>query len=144
MPPQKGASIISKRCGNGKISDYGNIYIHGLKEGKKQGDYWTEDVIRTACANQSIVKKYGGIDHPAPFPSKIVTLPILQTSKPGDIVMDVFSGTATVGEVAILLGRKYVGYEFNPNHNVVQTGRLDDAIKAYNESNIPDDFLKAA
>lgn len=144
MPPQKGASIISKRSGNGKISVYGNIYIHGLKEGKKLGDYWTEDVIKTAVSNQSIVKKYGGIDHPAPFPSKIVTLPILQTSKPGDIVMDVFSGTATVGEVAILLGRQYIGYEFNPNHNVVQTRRLDDAIKAYNESNIPDDFLKAA
>jgi site-specific DNA-methyltransferase (adenine-specific) len=144
MPPQNGASIISKRSGNGKISVYGNIYIHGLKEGKKLGDYWTEDVIKTAVANQSIVKKYGGIDHPAPFPSKIVTLPILQTSKPGDIVMDVFSGTATVGEVAILLGRQYIGYEFNANHNVVQTGRLDDAIKAYNESNIPDDFLKAA
>jgi len=59
-------------------------------------------------------------------------LPLLQTSNPGDIVLDVFSGSATVGEVALLLGRKYVGYEMNPNYNKVQTSRLDDAIKKYN------------
>ena len=38
--------------------------------------------------------------------------------------------------------RKKFGKPESAGH--VQTGRLDDAIKAYNESNIPDDFLKAA
>ena len=115
-----------------------------MKDGKKLEDYWTEDTVMTAGANQSIAKKYGGADHPAPFPFEIVTLPILQTSKPGDVVMDIFSGTATVGEVAILLGRKYVGYEFNPNHNEIQTKRLDDAIKVYNETLMSNELRLAA
>jgi DNA modification methylase/ParB-like chromosome segregation protein Spo0J len=139
-----GVNIISQKCRNNKSIDFGSICINGLKEGKKLEDYWTEDTVITAGANQTIVKKYGGTDHPAPFPSEIVTLPILQTSKPGDIVMDVFSGTATVGEIAILLGRKYVGYEFNPNHNDIQTRRLEDAIKTYNENQMPKDLMQAA
>jgi len=78
------------------------------------------------------------------FPSEICILPILQTSKPGDIVLDQFSGSATTGEISILLGRKYVGYEFNPIHNDLQKRRLDDAVKAYNESQIPDELRQAA
>jgi len=131
-----GVSVFSRKCRNGNLSDYGKVSINGLKEGKKLEDCWTEDVITTACANQSIVKKYGGTNHPAPFPSEIVTLPILQTSKPGDIVLDPFSGTATVGAVAIQLGRRYVGYELNPNHNEVQTRRLDAAVEEYNKSEL--------
>jgi DNA modification methylase/ParB-like chromosome segregation protein Spo0J len=129
-----GVTVFSRKCKNGGLSDYGKVSINGLKDGKKLEDYWTEDVVTTACANQSIFKHYG--DHPAPFVSEIVTLPILQTSKPGDIVLDPFSGTATVGEVAILLGRRYVGYEFNANHNDLQTRRLDAAIEKYNKAEL--------
>ena len=98
-------------------------------------DFWTQDIVTTATANQSVVKKYAGTGghHPAPFPNEIVTLPVLQTSKPGDIVLDLFSGSATTGEVALLLGRKYIGYEFNPNHNDLQEARLDDAVEIYNQ-----------
>jgi DNA modification methylase len=111
-----------------------NVAVYGLKSGKKIEDYWTEDIVSTATASQNIAKKYGSINHPAPFPPEISILPILETSRPGDIVMDPFSGTATVGEMAILNGRKFVGYELNPNHNEVQKKRLNDAIKAYNDS----------
>lgn len=124
---------ISNKCKNGIISDYYSASISGLKSGKNIDDFWKYDIVSAATANQAIVKKYGGTEHPAPFPPEIVALPILQTSQPGDVVMDVFSGTATVGEVAILLGRKYVGYELNPNHNDVQERRLNDAVDIYNK-----------
>ena len=115
-----------------------------MKDGKNLEDYWSEDIVTTACATQSISKKYGGTDHPAPFPAEIVTLPILQTSRPGDIVMDLFSGTGTTGSVAIMLGRQYVGYELNPNHNDIQKRRLDDAIKTFNEAQMPNNLSQAA
>ncbi len=41
-------------------------------------------------------------------------LPILSASKEGDTVLDPFSGSGTVGKVALLFGRKYIGYEINP------------------------------
>lgn len=127
---------ISQKGKNNGSCISSSAVVNILKTGKNIEDFWTEDVVTTATANQAAVKRYGGTDHPAPFPSEIVILPILQTSNPGDVVMDVFSGSATVGEVALLLGRKYVGYEMNPNYNKVQTSRLDDAIKTRLENAI--------
>ena len=51
--------------------------------------------------------------HSATFPWEIPYLAVQLTSKPGDIVLDPFSGTGTTGMVALGLGRKYVGYELN-------------------------------
>jgi DNA modification methylase len=38
-------------------------------------------------------------EHPAPFPEDIITLPILQTSKEFELVLDPFMGSGTVGRV---------------------------------------------
>jgi DNA modification methylase len=55
-------------------------------------------------------------DHPALMPEYLPLLPILTTSKIGDIVLDPFSGSATTGKTALLLGRKYIGYELNKDN----------------------------
>jgi DNA modification methylase len=39
-------------------------------------------------------------------------------------VLDVFSGSGTTGEVAIELGRKYVGYEINSKFSELSRLRL--------------------
>jgi DNA modification methylase len=76
--------------------------------GKNMGDYWDEDIVRTAVSNQP---KKEGIEHPAPFPYQIVTIPLLQTSKEGDKVLDPFCGSGTVGRVCDSLNRKFIGYD---------------------------------
>ena len=73
------------------------------------GDYWSEDVVTSAAAMN--VKSDGTLEHPAPFPENIVTLPILQTTNEGDLVLDPFMGTGTTGKVANRLGRRFVGYD---------------------------------
>jgi DNA modification methylase len=82
-------------------------YIPNLN-GKNMGDYWNEDIVRTAVANQPQTE---GFEHPAPFPYQIVTLPILQTSKEGDTVLDPFCGSGTVGRVCDDLNRRFIGYD---------------------------------
>lgn len=57
------------------------------------------------------VQSSEGLEHPAPFPENIVTLPILQTTNKGDLVLDPFMGTGTTGKVANSLGRRFVGYD---------------------------------
>ena len=52
-----------------------------------------------------------GKEHPAPFPSKIVVLPLLQTTNEGDLVLDPFHGSGTTGKVANIYGRRYIGYD---------------------------------
>ena len=73
------------------------------------GDWWSEEVVRSAVVNQ--FTNGSSIEHPAPFPESIVTLPVLQTTDEGDLVIDPFMGTGTTGKVANQYGRRFVGYD---------------------------------
>ena len=95
------------RSVNGEYSDTVSPYIPNTK-GKNMGDYWNEDIVRSAVANQRL--NIEG-EHPAPFPQQIVLLPILQTSKVGDLVLDPFMGSGTVGRVCDEVNRNFVGYD---------------------------------
>jgi len=79
-------------------------------EGKNMGDFWNEEIVRTAVANQNL-----DIDgeHLAPCPKQIITLPILQTSEIGDLILDPFCGSGNVGRVCDVLERNFVGYDLN-------------------------------
>ena len=72
------------------------------------GDFWNEEIVRTSVSNQNL--NIVG-EHPAPFPEQIVILPILQTSKEHDIVLDPFCGSGTVGRICDKLKRSFVGYD---------------------------------
>ena len=74
------------------------------------GDYWNEDIVRTSVVNQKLDIEGG---HPDPFPEEIITLPILQTYKEFELVLDPFMGSGTTGRVCDKLGRKFVGYDLN-------------------------------
>jgi DNA modification methylase len=95
------------RSVNGEYSNSISPYLPNIK-GKNMGDYWNEDIVRTSVANQKL-----DIDgeHPAPFPEEIITLPILQTSKEFELVLDPFMGSGTTGRVCDKLGRSFVGYD---------------------------------
>ena len=95
------------RSVNGEYSKTVSPYIPNSK-GKNMGDYWNEDIVRTSVANQKL--NIQG-EHPAPFPNEIITLPILQTSKEGDLILDPFMGSGTVGRVCDKLNRGFVGYD---------------------------------
>ena len=50
-------------------------------------------------------------------------------SKPNDIVLDCFAGTATVGVAALLMKRKYYLVENNPEYYKIASDRLARAKK---------------
>src|ERR1700756_497862 len=54
--------------------------------------------------------------HFATFPEEIPKLCILAGSKPGDVILDPFAGSGTVGQVALELGRKAILIELNPKY----------------------------
>lgn len=90
--------------------------------GKNMGDFWTEDIVRTAVVNQ---RKDSDIQHPAMFPEQIVYLPILQTCvypfiKNNDVsplILDNFCGNLTTYNVCKKINKEYgtklrfVGYD---------------------------------
>jgi len=62
--------------------------------------------------------------HFATFPPKLIEPCILASSKPGDIVLDPFFGSGTVGVVCIEHKRKYAGIELNPEYVNIAAKRL--------------------
>jgi len=92
---------------NGSYSKSVSPYLPNIN-GKNMGDYWNEDIVRTSVANQKLDIEG---EHPAPFPEEIITLPILQTSKKFELVLDPFMGSGTVGRSCDKLERKFVGYD---------------------------------
>ena len=95
------------RSVNGDYSKSVSPYLPNIK-GKNMGDFWNEDIVRTSVANQKLDIEG---EHPAPFPEEIITLPILQTSKEFELVLDPFMGSGTTGKVCDKLGRSFVGYD---------------------------------
>jgi DNA modification methylase len=75
--------------------------------------------LKTACEKEGVF-----MTHSATFPKEVPLVSIMSTTKPGDLVLDIFSGTATCGEVALATGRKYVGYEMNPSYIRASVVRL--------------------
>jgi DNA modification methylase len=90
-----------------------------------------ENVIKghNASMRQKECKKLDSSkDHPALMPSYLPIIPILLTSRPGDIVLDIFSGSGTTGIAALALDRSYTGIELNPDN-------FDLSIKQFTQDN---------
>ncbi|GIX05026.1 MAG: methyltransferase [Planctomycetaceae bacterium] len=66
-----------------------------------------------------------GAGHPAAFPRELVRRCILLGTRPGDTVLDPFSGSGTTGVVAQEEGRNAVLVELNPAYNELAKQRLD-------------------
>ena len=82
----------------------GNPWIPDEAKGANARSVWT---IATA--------KYSG-DHYAVMPRELARRCILAGSPAGGLILDPFAGTGTTLEVALGCGRKYVGYELNPEY----------------------------
>lgn len=68
-------------------------------------------------------KPYTGA-HFAVFPDSLITPCVQAGTKPGDIVLDPFFGSGTTGEVALRLGRQFIGFEINPEYIKLAEKRL--------------------
>lgn len=62
--------------------------------------------------------------HFATFPMRIVEPCIKASTLPGQLVLDPFFGSGTVGLVAGELGRRYAGIELNPEYVTIAANRL--------------------
>lgn len=72
--------------------------------------------------------------HPAEKPEALMDFLISNSTRHGDIVLDPFMGSGTVGASALRLGRRYIGIELDPkwfNHSA-------DRLRAVNQQTVLD------
>lgn len=119
-----------------KFYDNDGSYIYG--DGKKLPkflsgmDFTNGARIRTNVANTGQLRKQCEkesfyLTHSATFPSDVPGLLVLLTSKEGDLVVDPFNGTGTTGEVCKAMGRRYVGYDLNPEFIMATKVRMNNS-----------------
>src|SRR5215471_9192219 len=62
--------------------------------------------------------------HPTQKPEALLARVILSSSRPGDLILDPFSGTGTTGATAKRLGRQFIGVERDPAYAAAAEARI--------------------
>jgi site-specific DNA-methyltransferase (adenine-specific) len=72
-------------------------------------------------------KFYG--KHPTQKPLALLERIVLACTKPGDLVLDPFSGSGTTGVAALSLGRSFIGFETKAEYSQLARKRIRAALK---------------
>lgn len=89
-----------------KVKDFGSRF-----------NYWV----------QSTEKNSKAFGHPAMFPEQLANDHILSWSNPDDVVLDCFMGSGTTGAMAVKNGRKFIGFELDPDYFKIAEERINQA-----------------
>jgi DNA modification methylase len=135
----EGASFIDKTLtyGKGKSIRLRNVF-------KFDGQMVTTSVANTDYIQKKVAHTGLEVTHTATFPREIPLIGILSATKPGDVVLDCFNGLATTGEVALELGRNYIGFDLNDEYLAVSKERLDVTLNELTNSDNTNEIGLAA
>lgn len=79
-------------------------------------------------------RRFSENPHFATFPPALVAPCITAASAKGDIVLDPFFGSGTVGVVCEDLGRRFLGIELNPEYAQIAKKRLAESKALWHET----------
>lgn len=126
---------VATNVGIAKIKFGGNKYgdSDDPKHATKSGNVWVPSDTRNKRDVWTIpTKPYKGA-HFAVMPEALVEPCILAGSSAGDTVLDPFTGSGTVGMVALRHNRNFVGTELNPEYAELAVNRIYNDAPLMNE-----------
>ncbi len=94
-------------------------------EGKQMKNVWR------FTAPRKDEKEHG--KHPTQKPLELISRCLLASTRPGDLVFDPFSGSASTGVAALRLGRHFIGAEQDKEHASLAKRRLQAASQGNDE-----------
>jgi DNA modification methylase len=112
---------------HGGAKTNGNMKAHGdIEGGRNKRSVWNVGVASFKDA------------HFAVYPPALIEPCVKAGSAEGDTVLDPFSGSGTTGEVALKLGRNYVGCELNPDYAKLSERRITEALGMFADVEVKD------
>lgn len=115
------------------FADYGAHDRHwGGKEHLKQSegarltDIW-QDISRIKGNWKEAIAANGRKVHPCQMPLKLARRVVLVSTNPGDMVIEFFSGSGTLGTVCVQNGRRFIGIERSSNYVLMAAQRIEAA-----------------
>lgn len=87
-------------------------YVLFFRKGKAK---WINDIggSKTVHRFNNVI---GNKRHPTEKPVDLLEFYINNSTNPGDIVLDPFAGSGSTRDAAVKLGRRFVGFEINPEY----------------------------
>ena len=94
--------------------------MKSLNEGLQMRSDW----LLPLCTGAERLKRNGQKAHPTQKPESLISRVILSTSKPGDLIVDPFSGSGTTAAVAKRFSRRFIGIEQSKEYVEISRQRL--------------------
>src|SRR5438270_4873510 len=103
-----------------------------LKAGNEDVQVRSDWTLPLCTGEERLKGSDGKKVHPTQKPEGLLARVLLSSSKPGDLVIDPFSGTGTTGAAAKRLGRQFIGIERDPAYAAAAAARLasDESLPA--------------
>ena len=95
-----------------------------LKAGNEDIQVRSDWTIPLCTGEERLKGRDGKKVHPTQKPEALLARVILSSSRPGDLVLDPFSGTGTTGAAAKRLGRQFIGIERDPAYAAAAEARI--------------------
>lgn len=100
---------------------YGEYKGDNIPQFRNKRDIWTINTV-----------SFRG-EHYAAFPPKLAEICMIAGCPKGGIILDPFLGSGTVGFVALIQDRKYIGIELNEDYVNLAKKRISEEVKKFNE-----------
>lgn len=105
-------------------------------------DTRTSEEVDTQRSIWSVSVGSDGSGHNAVFPARLITPCLLSSTKRGDIVLDPFAGSGTVGVACIQNHRRFIGIELNTSYARLAKERLASMFKKHQTNGHADKWSK--
>lgn len=124
--PVKNLIVWDKKSGAGNFYTYSHefiIYGTMCNKNKKGTNVWRETAFSSGAK-----KTNGEKVHPTQKPVELMKKIILNSSNPGDTVLDCFMGSGSTGVACANTGRRFIGMELDHNYYKIAEQRINDAV----------------
>lgn len=127
--------VRGRSANNKYLNKDAGISVQKINEARRYGYYKGDNIpqFRNKRDVWTINTTSFRGNHYAAFPPKLAEICMIAGCPKGGIILDPFVGSGTVGFVALMQDRKYIGIELNEEYCKLAMKRIETEVKSLNE-----------